>query len=112
MFGARLPLRAEGVVHSHPGPPPKSNPNSWFLQTRPPPPPPPFQVPPGHVWLQGDNAAVSKDSRMYGAVPRALVKGKLLCQVMHIGVPELGRPGALRGAGRGASFALTSKPVS
>ncbi|CAM9616659.1 unnamed protein product [Choristocarpus tenellus] len=34
-------------------------------------------VPEGHVWLEGDNATNSKDSRHYGAVPQALVNGKV-----------------------------------
>jgi mitochondrial inner membrane protease subunit 1 len=36
------------------------------------------QVPEGHVWLNGDNLAWSRDSRMYGAVPMALITGKSL----------------------------------
>lgn len=40
-----------------------------------------IKVPEGHVWLQGDNPAVSKDSRMYGPVPRALVKGRVVVQI-------------------------------
>lgn len=38
-------------------------------------------VPPGHVWLQGDNAANSTDSRAYGAVPLALVRGRVFAKV-------------------------------
>ncbi|XP_077984628.1 mitochondrial inner membrane protease subunit 1-like isoform X2 [Glandiceps talaboti] len=33
-------------------------------------------VPKGHVWLEGDNTANSTDSRMYGPVPFALLRGK------------------------------------
>lgn len=40
-----------------------------------------FQVPKGHVWLQGDNQFVSRDSREYGPVPAALVKGKVVFKV-------------------------------
>lgn len=33
----------------------------------------------GHIWVEGDNAAVSEDSRSkYGAVPAALVEARLL----------------------------------
>lgn len=35
-----------------------------------------IQVPEGHVWLEGDNLAWSRDSRVYGAVPMALIKGR------------------------------------
>lgn len=41
-----------------------------------------FEVPPGHVWLQGDNLAMSRDSREYGPVPLGLVKGRVVCQVL------------------------------
>ncbi|ERN05553.1 hypothetical protein AMTR_s00007p00265900 [Amborella trichopoda] len=34
-------------------------------------------VPKGHVWLQGDNIMHSQDSRHYGPVPFALLKGKV-----------------------------------
>jgi signal peptidase I len=37
----------------------------------------PYVVPPGHVWLEGDNAANSMDSRHYGAIPSALVRGRV-----------------------------------
>lgn len=38
-------------------------------------------VPPGHVWLQGDNSAQSTDSRHYGAVPLSLVRAKAWCRI-------------------------------
>ncbi len=34
------------------------------------------QVPPGHIWIEGDNAENSIDSNAYGAVPISLVTGK------------------------------------
>lgn len=40
-----------------------------------------LQVPPGHVWLQGDNLSMSRDSREYGPVPLALVRGRVLLQL-------------------------------
>ena len=38
----------------------------------------PLVVPPGHVWLEGDNPANSMDSRHYGAIPSALVRARVL----------------------------------
>lgn len=38
-------------------------------------------VPPGHMWLQGDNLNVSRDSRDYGPVPLGLVKGRAVLQM-------------------------------
>lgn len=40
-----------------------------------------IRVPEGHVWLAGDNLAWSRDSRFYGPVPMALIRGKMLCIV-------------------------------
>jgi signal peptidase I len=37
----------------------------------------PYTVPPGHVWLVGDNGAASKDSRDFGAVPLTDVVGRV-----------------------------------
>lgn len=36
-----------------------------------------FQIPEGHVWLQGDNTKNSHDSRNYGPVPLGLLYGKV-----------------------------------
>jgi len=38
-------------------------------------------VPKGHIWIIGDNATASRDSRTYGPVPMALVQGKVLARV-------------------------------
>eukprot|EP00244_Chara_vulgaris_P007303 TRINITY_DN2739_c0_g2_i1.p1 TRINITY_DN2739_c0_g2~~TRINITY_DN2739_c0_g2_i1.p1 ORF type:complete len:165 (-),score=0.96 TRINITY_DN2739_c0_g2_i1:236-730(-) len=38
-------------------------------------------VPKGHVWLQGDNIRNSTDSRHYGPVPSAMVKGKVFYKI-------------------------------
>uniref|UniRef100_T1JDW9 Mitochondrial inner membrane protease subunit n=1 Tax=Strigamia maritima TaxID=126957 RepID=T1JDW9_STRMM len=38
-------------------------------------------VPRGHVWLEGDNKTNSTDSRVYGAVPVALIRGKAMFKV-------------------------------
>lgn len=42
--------------------------------------PRPICVPSGHVWLEGDNPSHSTDSREYGPVPMALVRGRILCR--------------------------------
>lgn len=39
------------------------------------------KVPKGHVWLVGDNLSNSTDSRKYGPVPIAMVKGKVIARV-------------------------------
>mmetsp|Transcript_30744 Transcript_30744/g.55952 ORF Transcript_30744/g.55952 Transcript_30744/m.55952 type:complete len:170 (+) Transcript_30744:218-727(+) len=39
------------------------------------------QVPRGHVWLQGDNESNSIDSRHYGPVPLAMIRGRVFLQL-------------------------------
>ncbi|XP_033972964.1 mitochondrial inner membrane protease subunit 1 isoform X2 [Trematomus bernacchii] len=34
-------------------------------------------VPNGHVWLEGDNLKNSTDSRIYGPIPYALIRGRI-----------------------------------
>ena len=43
-----------------------------------------FVVPAGHVWLQGDNRNDSADSRNYGPVPLALVRGRVLTRIFPL----------------------------
>ena len=43
-----------------------------------------MKIPKGHVWLQGDNLANSIDSRNYGAVPEATLKGRVLARVAFL----------------------------
>ena len=38
-------------------------------------------IPSGHVWLVGDNATDATDSREYGPVSMALIRGKLIARV-------------------------------
>lgn len=38
-------------------------------------------VPKGHVWLQGDNANNSMDSRVFGPVPFGLVRSRVVVKV-------------------------------
>lgn len=47
------------------------------------------QVPAGHCWVAGDNQAHSRDSRLYGPVPLALVRGKVVGRVLPF--REMGR---------------------
>jgi mitochondrial inner membrane protease subunit 1 len=42
-----------------------------------------IRVPKGHVWVIGDNASHSRDSRVYGPVPMALIRGKLFARVSN-----------------------------
>ncbi|GAM85223.1 hypothetical protein ANO11243_032270 [Dothideomycetidae sp. 11243] len=38
-------------------------------------------VPPGHVWVEGDNWRSSGDSNLYGPVSRSLITGRAVCVV-------------------------------
>lgn len=44
-----------------------------------------IQVPEGHCWLLGDNLPDSRDSRVLGPIPLALVKGKVVARVWPLG---------------------------
>eukprot|EP01091_Cochliopodium_minus_P006860 TRINITY_DN16832_c0_g1_i1.p1 TRINITY_DN16832_c0_g1~~TRINITY_DN16832_c0_g1_i1.p1 ORF type:complete len:256 (+),score=78.61 TRINITY_DN16832_c0_g1_i1:14-781(+) len=39
-------------------------------------------IPPGHIWIQGDNPANSTDSRHYGPIPYNLLIGKVVFRVV------------------------------
>lgn len=54
-------------------------PKSTFSRER------PEIVPMGHVWLEGDNAANSSDSRNYGPVPLAMVRSRVFFKVRREG---------------------------
>lgn len=41
-------------------------------------------IPEGHVWIAGDNADNSIDSRMYGPVSMSLIQGRMLARVSEI----------------------------
>ncbi|MCJ1389476.1 hypothetical protein MMC18_002333 [Xylographa bjoerkii] len=40
------------------------------------------QIPEGHCWLAGDNLPDSRDSRDYGPLPLALIKGKVIARIL------------------------------
>ncbi len=42
------------------------------------------RVPPGHVWMMGDNRSNSRDSRVFGAVPESKVVGRAFIRVFPI----------------------------
>lgn len=41
-------------------------------------------IPKGHIWIAGDNAAASLDSRDYGPVPIALVRSRVFAKVWRL----------------------------
>lgn len=46
-------------------------------------------VPKGHLWVQGDNAANSNDSRDFGPLPLGLVRGRVLAIVSFVRAAEV-----------------------
>lgn len=40
------------------------------------------RVPPGHVWVEGDNRRESLDSNAYGPISRALIEGKAISVIL------------------------------
>lgn len=38
-------------------------------------------IPPGHMWLEGDNRECSNDSRNYGPIPMGLLLGKVVIRL-------------------------------
>lgn len=42
------------------------------------------RVPPGHVWMMGDNRSNSRDSRVFGAVPESNVVGRAFVRVFPV----------------------------
>jgi len=41
-----------------------------------------LQVPEGHCWVVGDNLPYSRDSRHFGPMPMALIRGKVVAKVL------------------------------
>lgn len=48
------------------------------IRTLPPYPDPVVHVPPGHVWVEGDEPFFSDDSNLFGPIPAALIDSKLI----------------------------------
>ncbi|TXT15542.1 hypothetical protein VHUM_00045 [Vanrija humicola] len=51
----------------------------------------PYRIPPGHVWVEGDNAGESVDSNTYGPVAIGLVQARVaqvLFPFSHFGPPK------------------------
>jgi len=48
----------------------------------------PFRVPPGHYFVLGDHRNHSRDSRAWGTVPRALVKGRAFLILLSASPPD------------------------
>lgn len=48
-----------------------------------------IKVPKGHCWVVGDNLSWSRDSRMFGPLPLALIKGKVMA-IKEPGLPWSG----------------------
>ncbi|KAJ7275323.1 peptidase S24/S26A/S26B/S26C [Mycena haematopus] len=42
------------------------------------------EVPKGHVWVMGDNAPISRDSRDYGPISMGLIQGTLFARVKFL----------------------------
>ena len=40
------------------------------------------KVPEGHCWIVGDNLPASRDSRVFGPLPLALIQGKIIAKVL------------------------------
>lgn len=50
-------------------------------------------VPEGHVWVAGDNTSCSIDSRDYGPVSMALIRGKIVARVYPFSRLQIFTPG-------------------
>ncbi|KAK5627393.1 hypothetical protein RRF57_003108 [Xylaria bambusicola] len=49
-----------------------------------------IQVPEGHCYIVGDNLPWSRDSRDFGPIPLALIKGKIIARGSPVGLNPLG----------------------
>lgn len=54
-----------------------------------------IRVPEGHCWLAGDNLEWSRDSRTFGPLPLALIKGKVIATIWPVSAWKWFRSGGL-----------------
>uniref|UniRef100_A0A7S2U3X0 Peptidase S26 domain-containing protein n=2 Tax=Lotharella oceanica TaxID=641309 RepID=A0A7S2U3X0_9EUKA len=65
-------------------------------------------IPPGSVWVEGDNSRDSIDSRHYGAIPEDLLVGKVMCRIYPLN--RIGRLARIPSSSSGSSEPVSRSP--